>query len=337
MSSSMPYSPLYEEDKKRQFNYRRRSLLDRLGNAIAQHRKIVLVIFCSLFVMFWFGSSKLPPFSKDPKIVLILAVNDGGGVHKWKGEQEWASERISIQNKRAYAKRHGYGLTLKDMRTAKRYSHEYREGWQKVEVLRQTMREFPNAEWFWWLDPETLIMEPQMSLEKHLFSRLDTLSYRIPDEFNPLQLPLDIPYVDYSQEPELFITQDCGGFNLGSFLIKNSEWTKLLLDVWWDPVCYEQKHMMWEHREQDALEALYAQEPWIREKTAFLPLRSINAFPPGACSEFSDDARFFYNEEDRDFVVNMAGCSFGRDCWAEMQHYGSLMETHNQRWWRRFY
>ncbi|SCU85202.1 LADA_0D06216g1_1 [Lachancea dasiensis] len=337
MSYNMPLDSPYVDEKKKQFNYKRRALQDRLGTFIAEHRKTVLAVFCALFVLFWFGSAQFSLFSRDPKIVLILAVNDGGGVHKWKGEQEWAIERISIQNKRAYAKRHGYGLTIKDLRTAKRYSHEYREGWQKVEILRQTMREFPNAEWFWWLDPETLIMEPQLSLEKHLFKRLDSLSYRILDDFNPLQLPLDIPYVDYSQEPELYITQDCGGFNLGSFFVKNSEWTKLLLDVWWDPVCYEQKHMLWEHREQDALEALYANEPWIREKTAFLPLRSINSFPSGACSEFSDDARYFYSEEDRDFVVNMAGCSFGRDCWGEMQHYGSIMESHAKRWWRRMY
>ncbi|CUS24393.1 LAQU0S16e00694g1_1 [Lachancea quebecensis] len=337
MSSSMPYDPSFEDEKKRQYSYKHRSFLDRVGTTIAQHKRAALGIFCAFFVLFWFGSSRFTIWSKDPKIVLILAVNDGGGVHKWKGEQEWAIERISIQNKRAYAKRHGYGLTLKDMRTARRYSHEYREGWQKVEVLRQTMREFPNAEWFWWLDLETLIMEPQISLEDHIFKRLDSLSYRMLDKFNPLNLPLDIPYVDYSQPPELLITQDCGGFNLGSFLVKNSKWAHLLLDVWWDPVCYEQKHMMWEHREQDALEALYANQPWIREKTAFLPLRSINAFPPGACSEFSDDPRYFYSEEDRDFVVNMAGCAFGRDCWAEIQRYGSLLENHNQKWWRRFY
>lgn len=331
----MPYDASYE--KKRQYSHKKRSIVDSIGTTIVSHKKAALGIFCTLFVLFWFGSSHVALRSKDPKVVLILAVNDGGGVHKWKGEQEWAIERISIQNKRAYAKRHGYGLALKDMRTAKRYSHEYREGWQKVEVMRQTMREFPNTEWFWLLDLETLIMEPQISLEDHLFKNLATLSYRTPEEFNPLKLPLDMPYIDYTAEPDLLITQDCGGFNLGSFLMRNSEWSRLLLDVWWDPVCYEQKHMVWEHREQDALEALYAQEPWIREKTAFLPLRSINAFPPGACSEFSSDPRFFYNEKERDFVVNMAGCSFGRDCWAEMQRYGSLLERNNERWWRRFY
>ncbi|SCV03057.1 LAMI_0H05138g1_1 [Lachancea mirantina] len=333
MDSSAPYALNSEDDKRWKLN-RRSGKLNKLSETFARQKNIIFVIFCVLFVFFWFGSSKISFSSASPKVVLILAVNEGGGVLKWKGEQEWAIERISIQNKRAYAKKHGYGLTLKDMRTARRYSHEYREGWQKVEILKQTMREFPDAEWFWWLDMETLIMEPEMSLDKHIFSRLDEISYRMLDEFNPLNLPLDIPYVDYSKPVDLLITQDCGGFNLGSFLIKNSEWSKLLLDMWWDPVCYEQKHMVWEHREQDALEALYAFQPWIREKTAFLPLRTINAFPPGACSEFENDPRFFYKETDHDFVVNMAGCSFGRDCWAEIQRYGSLLEASNRRWFR---
>lgn len=332
----MPYEASLDEEKKRQFT-KKFKLVDRIAASIIRHKKLFLVLFSLLFVAFWFGFPQFGLWSKDPKIVIILAVNEGGGVLKWKGEQEWEIERISIQNKRAYAKKHGYGLTLKDMHTAKRYSHEYREGWQKVEVLRQTMREFPNAEWFWWLDQETLIMEPEKSLESHIFKRLDSLSYRVLDEFNPLNLQLDLPYVDYTGDVDLLITQDCGGFNLGSFLVKNSEWSKLLLDIWWDPVCYEQKHMIWEHREQDALEALYANEAWIREKTAFLPLRSINSFPPGACSEFQGDSRFFYNEKEHDFVVNMAGCSFGRDCWGEMQNYGSLLERRTTRWYRSFF
>jgi mannan polymerase II complex MNN10 subunit len=36
------------------------------------------------------------------------------------------------------------------------------------------------------------------------------------------------------------------------------------------------------------------------------------------------DKRFHYNEFDRDFMVNMAGCEWGRDCWAEMYAYREL-------------
>lgn len=284
------------------------------------------------------GWSNVWPFSwfkTDPKVVIILAANEGGGVLRWKNEEEWFIEKISIDNKRAYAKRHGYGLTIKDLTLAKRYSHEFREGWQKIDILKQSMREFPNAEWFWWMDLDTLIMEPHKSLEEHLFNRIEQMSERTLEEFNPLNIPLDIPYIDYTQQIDLLITQDCGGFNLGSFIMRNSDWSRLLLDVWWEPVMYEQKHMVWDHKEQDALEELYKNEAWIRSRVGFIPLRSINSFPPGACSENSDDPRYFYSSKDRDFVVNMAGCNFGRDCWGEMKYYTSLMEKLNAKWYTK--
>ena len=131
------------------------------------------------------------------------------------------------------------------------------------------MRQFPDTEWFWWLDLHTYIMEPQISLEKHFLNNLYNATYRTLDTFNPLNLPTDLPYVDYNQPIDMVITQDCGGFNLGSFLIRRSEWSEMLLDIWWDPAMYEQMHMQWEHKEQDALETLYSTQAWIRERIAF--------------------------------------------------------------------
>ncbi|CCK68090.1 alpha-1,6-mannosyltransferase KNAG_0A04110 [Huiozyma naganishii CBS 8797] len=375
--SVLPYYTEGEDDeeKKKKTLYRNPLLTpfrllshrvqNMLGNSTNTCRVLLFFAFVVTFFYFWTGedtttvshltggaddSQTPPPLmsrknspwwslapEKTPRFVIILAANEGGGVLRWKNEQEWAIEKISIENKKSYAKRHGYGLTIKDLTTSKRYSHEYREGWQKVDILKQTFREFPDTEWFWWLDLDTLIMEPDRSLESHIFSRLDRILDRTLESFNPLELETDLPYVDYTQEADLLITQDCGGFNLGSFLIRKSDWSKALLDIWWDPVLYEQKHMMWEHREQDALETLYASQGWIRSKVGFLPLRIINSFPPGACSEFRDDPRYFYEEKTRDFVVNMAGCNFGRDCWGEISHYATLMEKLNRKWYDRMF
>ncbi|AMD19791.1 HCL360Cp [Eremothecium sinecaudum] len=330
MISSTPYHLDEKEDKIRKNNAS--ALFNRCISRLVKHKTLLLLLFMLLFGLFWLGSD-FYFFKRSPKILIILAANEGGGVLRWKSEQEWAIERISISNKRAYSRKHGYGLVIKDLTLSKRYSHEYREGWQKIDILKQTMKEYPDVEWFWWLDASTLIMELDRSLESHIFGRLDTLADRTLESFNTLKLPVSIPYVDYTESMDLLITQDCGGFNLGSFFIKNSEWSALLLDMWWDPVGYEQKHRVWEHREQDALESLYASEPWIREKVGFLPLRSINAFPSGACAGSSEEPLYFYNENDRDFVVNMAGCSFGRDCWREMEHFTKLMEKLNWKWY----
>lgn len=201
---------------------------------------------------------------------------------------------------------------------------------------------------FWWMDLNTFIMEPSYSLQSHIFKDLEANTYRDINIYNPLNIthPFTAPHLDAdARSPvgdnkpssiNLIVPQDCSGFNLGSFFVRRSAWTDRLLDIWWDPVGYEQKHMEWEHKEQDALEFLYINQPWIRPHTAFIEQRKINSFPQGACSENGNDSRIHYNQKDRDFVVNMAGCEWGRDCWGEMYNFRELSNYLNRTWWERF-
>ncbi|KAI0462183.1 alpha-1,6-mannosyltransferase [Komagataella kurtzmanii] len=307
-----------------------------LSSKIHKYKKLLILLVFLLLVSTFTSAPLVPHFhsNKDPRVVIILAANEGGGVQKWKGPQEWSVERSSIANKKKYASKHGYGLAIKDLTLKRRYSHEWREGWQKVDILKQTMRQHPNTEWFWWLDLHTLIMDMDVDLEEYLLNSVGSKSYRSVTSFNPIGIENHVPYTDTSQPVDLIVAQDCGGFNLGSFFVRQSEWTEALLDAWWDPALYEQMHMAWEHKEQDALETLYDHQGWIRSRTGFIPLRSINAFPPGACSDQADNPKFFYRESDRDFVVNMAGCEYGRDCWNEMEYYRKLAKRHEERWWK---
>ncbi|KAF2636094.1 hypothetical protein P280DRAFT_157471 [Massarina eburnea CBS 473.64] len=287
----------------------------------------------------WFGGGN--------KFVIILAANQGGGVMEWKGPREWAIERDSVKNKKKYTQKWGYDLEIVDMSTKKRYAHEWRESWEKVDTIRNAMRKYPHAEWFWWLDTNTFIMEPTYSLQKHIFNSLNAVTYRDINVFNPLNIthPLTEEYLDVeTRSPigdgkvdsiNMLVPQDCSGFNLGSFFVRRSVWTDRLLDIWWDPVGYEQKHMEWEHKEQDALEYMYKNQPWIRPHVAFLHQRKINSFPPGACGDKGDDPHIHYKEKDRDFLVNMAGCEWGRDCWAEMYNYRQLSNRLNRNPWEK--
>ncbi|KAF3906602.1 hypothetical protein ABW20_dc0108789 [Dactylellina cionopaga] len=300
----------------------------------------ILISILLLTYVFW---GQITAFCKSSrfigggsKYVIILAANQGGGVLGWKGEKEWFVERESIKNKKAYAARHGYTLEIRDMKSMRRYAHEWREGWEKVDVLKQTMKKYPKAEWFWYLDIQTFIMEPQISLQEHIFNRLGKVTFRDINHHNPLNIthPPRRKWLDGVARSSngdgnqdsigLIVPQDCGGFNLGSFFARRSDFMDRLMDVWWDPVSYEQMHMVWEHREQNVLEHLYQYQPWTRNGIAFIPQRMINSFPPGACHEKAGDKHIFYQAEDRDFLVNMAGCEWGRDCAAEMKHYSEI-------------
>jgi hypothetical protein len=87
------------------------------------------------------------------------------GVLDVKNSGDWATEKWSIRNKKDYATRHGmlsnhtllnwktgYELVVKDMSLKRKYAHEWRESWEKIDIIRDVMRQFPHHEWFWWLD-----------------------------------------------------------------------------------------------------------------------------------------------------------------------------------------
>lgn len=187
-------------------------------------------------------------------------------------------------------------------------------------------------------------MEPSYSLQSHIFNDLASNTYRDINHWNPLNIshPFTAPYLDpealspvgdgLPSSINMIIPQDCAGFNLGSFFVRRSVWLERVLDIWWDPVHYEQKHMQWEHKEQDAFEYLYTSHPWIRTHTAFIEQRRIGSFPLGACGDFLNPL-WHYHERDRDFVVNMAGCEWGRDCWGEMHTFRDLSYNLNKGWW----
>ncbi|GES64961.1 alpha-1,6-mannosyltransferase subunit [Aspergillus terreus] len=309
----------------------------------------LLMLLGVVYLFFWNAVTerfRRSSFGGGRKFVIILESNVEGGVMEWKGAREWAIERNSIWNKQEYAKRWGYDLELVNMLAQKRYSHEWRESWEKVDLIRETMRKYPEAEWFWWLDLNTWIMEQSYSLQDHIFNRLQDITYRDINFYNPLNIthPFTDAYLDdvsrsaagdeHPSSIQFILSQDCGGFNLGSFFIRRSLWSERLLDAWWDPVMYEQKHMEWEHKEQDALEYLYSTQPWIRSSVAFVPQRYINSFPPGACGD-GDNPDVHYQEDEHDFMVNMAGCQFGRDCWSEMVQYREHSRWLNRSAWER--
>jgi mannan polymerase II complex MNN10 subunit len=101
-----------------------------------------------------------PILGGGSKFVIILAANQGGGVMEWKGPREWAIERDSVKNKKKYVKNWGYELEIVDMSTKKRYAHEWRESWEKVDTIRNAMRKYPHAEWYVLCSMQRVLLTP---------------------------------------------------------------------------------------------------------------------------------------------------------------------------------
>lgn len=187
------------------------------------------------------------------------------GVLDVKNSGDWAVEKWSFRNKKDYAARHGtslfwrllnglgYELVVKDMSSKRKYTNEWRESWEKIDTIKEVMHQYPHHEWFWWMDLVSLADDVVWHFVVYVYHgtisfprysnllRLDKIVYRnISNSLNPLDIP-EIAHVDSSKPVDILISQDCGGFNLGSFLVRRSEFSRRLLDMWWDPVLYEQK------------------------------------------------------------------------------------------------
>jgi len=139
-------------------------------------KRLVVVTLLVLMLLYMCGFT-VPGFrGGNQKVVIILAANLGGGspapetfltvgVLDVKNPGDWAMEKWSIKNKKDYAGRHGiycfekpliepigYELIVKDMSLKRKYAHEWRESWEKIDTIRDVMHQFPHHEWFWWLD-----------------------------------------------------------------------------------------------------------------------------------------------------------------------------------------
>ncbi|ODV58545.1 glycosyltransferase family 34 protein, partial [Ascoidea rubescens DSM 1968] len=279
-------------------------------------------------------------------IVIILAANVEGGVNNWKRAEDWSIERTSILNKKIYSKIHGYNLIIKDFTKKKKYSNEFRESWQKFDVIRSIMKdnEFKENTWFFYLDLYSLIMEPNMSIEELIFKNLNQKSFQTLSYFNPNKIKIDIPYLSFGNNDNsdnnnnnnhiddnisLIISQDCYGFNLNSFLIKKSNWTNLFLDLIWEPIFYKKLIDINGYlNEERILEYYYSKQSWIRNGMLFLPNKMMNSLK-----------KLLYNWKDRDFLVNMNGCKnkFNRNCWEEMEFYNKLSKNLRLSWFKKLF
>jgi mannan polymerase II complex MNN11 subunit len=96
---------------------------------------------------------------------------------------------------------------------------------------------FPQASFYFYLDPHTLIMNPKLSLDAHVTQKDRLESLMITDI--PV-VPPDSVIKTFSglkgDRVDLILTQDKDGLSEKSFIVRKGEWAKYLLDAWFDPL-----------------------------------------------------------------------------------------------------
>ncbi|KAF8471984.1 galactosyl transferase [Kalaharituber pfeilii] len=215
-----------------------------------------------------------------------------------------------IENRKEYAEAHGYGLFIRDLTDYDMGTAP--AGWARIPATRHAMSLFDESEWFWYLDQNSIIMNPSLGIQSHVTAqrRLGSLMLR-----NVPIVPPDSVIRTYRHTPperiHFILTQDHDGLNPGSFLIKQGSWARYFLDVWMDPLFINYN---FRRAEQMALEHIVQWHPTILVKLALIPQKVINSYPtlPGQEGSY----------EEGDFVVHFQGCeASGRNCEKEFERF----------------
>ncbi|KAK9448547.1 galactosyl transferase GMA12/MNN10 family-domain-containing protein [Limtongia smithiae] len=252
---------------------------------------VIFVVALFFFALVWLISSSGSGRSANgPHVVLVLGIDD----LSYKDDY---TNRI-IANRQEYANAHGYALyTEKLSKFQTMVKDPRKKEWMKLPLLRYAIAAYPDSTFFWYLDQNAIIMNPNLSIEDHITDprRLNSLMLRdIP------VVPPDSTIRTYRHVPadriKFIISQDHEGFQTGSFILKNEEYAKYVLDAWSDRLYQEYS---FKKAEESALEHIAQWHPTVLSKLAVIPQRVFNAYPNGV-----GDASY----QDGDFVASLAGC-----------------------------
>jgi hypothetical protein len=136
-------------------------------------------------------------------------------------------------NRQEYADLHGYIYQF--INITKYDIAQESPVWAKLPAIVDAFNMHPQAKYVWWLDLDAIIMTPTIDINEHLLKpdvlyrkTLKGAKLNIGGEMVTAKEP-DMSKID------LIISQDHNGLNAGSFMLRRSEFTRLLIDMWNDP------------------------------------------------------------------------------------------------------
>ena len=264
------------------------------------------------------GPSDTVPASKKPDHGKVVIVTASSGTHGFLGIPRL--KEMVYENRASYAHRHGYEHMWANM-TSYNLPNGAPIFWSKIPAIQEAFDRYPQAEWVWFLDIDIIIMEHSLSLWDHVLSPegmarnavLDVPIHGAGGGLTGLNTPAAYNYSDVN----FLISSDAWGMNTGSFLMRRSEWSDWLFDMWIDPLYIAQG---WIFPEQDGWSHMFHHHPIVRKHTVCVGQRALTAYPS-------------YNLlgehwQPGDIVVHFAGCGDHLSCPEHWHEYWPLREEY---------
>ncbi|KAK1772531.1 galactosyl transferase GMA12/MNN10 family-domain-containing protein [Phialemonium atrogriseum] len=187
------------------------------------------------------------------------------------------------ENRIQYAAKHGYETFFPKIGDYDLKGSPF--SWTKVVAMRDTITRFPDCSYIWFLDQNSFIMNPQLTVEEHVMkaSRLESLMIKDQPIVPPDSIIRTFTHLK-GQDVDFVLTQDTEGLSAGSFLVRNGEWARFFLETWFDPIY---RSYNFQKAEAHALEHIVQWHPTILSKLALVPQGTINSYnKPGFGHEY---------------------------------------------------
>ncbi|PVH89359.1 glycosyltransferase family 34 protein [Cadophora sp. DSE1049] len=254
------------------------------------------------------GSERIP--SGTPPVVIVTVLNP----------ELYSKEYLNNikDNRIEYAKKHGYTTFFPTVA-------DYDLGgspasWSKVPAVRHALTKFPHTTYVWYLDQNSLIMNPDMTVEGEVMNpkKLESLMIRDQPVVPPDSVIKTFPHLK-GANIDFVLTQDKDGLSQGSFIIRKGDWSKFFLDTWFDPLY---RSYNFQKADTHALEHIVQWHPTILSRLALVPQRALNAYSKRELA--SPEGTY----KDGDFVIRFTGCDgVGRSCEGEAEPFSKQWRT----------
>ncbi|KAJ5718632.1 hypothetical protein N7488_004278 [Penicillium malachiteum] len=256
----------------------------------------------------------LPGWSANKK--KIVMVTGSSGTSRMLGIPD--IKEMIYENRKTYAEMHGLEFMWANMT-----SYNLPDGapiyWNKIPILKDAFERYPDAEWVWWMDVDIIIMNMTLDIYKHVLSPKGMAQHVLLDEPITGAGGADTGYrtpATYKPDDINFvISKDAWGMNVGNFLMRRSEWSKWLLDLWIEPLYIAQN---WVFPENDGWTHMWKHHQIVKDHAVCMDQRSMNAYP---------DYNFLGEHwQPGDHIVHFAGCGDSPQCESEWMKYWKLRE-----------
>lgn len=103
--------------------------------------------------------------------------------------------------------------------------------------MRHALTKYPDATYFWFLDEDAMILNFDLTVEKHLMlsSSLERLMIRDQPVVPPDSIIKTFNHLR-GQDVDFLLTQDDEGLSIGSYVIRNGDWARFFFETWFDPI-----------------------------------------------------------------------------------------------------